>query len=54
MRPGLRRGAFASGESVVLYITGNAYKGGVIAPPLAAVIDPDADTFRDAYQEVLG
>src|SRR5438094_3099495 len=49
-----RRGVFASGESVVLYITGNAYKGGVVAPPLAAVIDPDADAFRDAYQEVLG
>ena len=49
-----RRGVFASGESVVLYITGNAYKGGVVAPPLAAVIDPDADVFRDAYQEVLG
>src|SRR5919201_2955586 len=48
-----RRGAFARGEAVVLYITGNAYKGGLAAPALGPVIAADADEFRSAYREAL-
>jgi threonine synthase len=47
------RGAFAGGEAVVLYITGNAYKGTVAAGSLGPVIRADADEFRGAYAEVL-
>ena len=43
------RGAFREGERVVLYITGNAYKGTVPAASLGPVIAPDADEFRSAY-----
>jgi threonine synthase len=48
-----RRGAFADDETVVLYITGNAYKGTLPAPRLRATIAPEADEFRAAYAEVL-
>jgi len=47
------RGAFADDESVVLYITGNAYKGTVAAPALGPVVAADADEFRAAYAEAL-
>jgi len=47
------RGAFADGESVVLYITGNAYKGTIERTALGPVVAPDADEFRAAYGEVL-
>jgi threonine synthase len=47
------RGAFAENESVVLYITGNAYKGTVAAPALGPVVAADADEFRAAYAEGL-
>jgi threonine synthase len=48
------RGTFADDESVVLYITGNAYKGAVTSASLGPVIAPDADEFRSAYAQVLG
>jgi threonine synthase len=47
------RGAFADDESVVLYITGNAYKGTVPRSALAPVVAANADEFRAAYAEVL-
>jgi threonine synthase len=47
------RGAFADDESVVLYITGNAYKGTVPRSPLGPVVAADADEFRAAYAEAL-
>ena len=47
------RGLFRDGETVVLYITGNAYKGAVVAPALREAIAPEVDEFRDAYAEVL-
>ena len=47
------RGAFADGESVVLYITGNAYKGTIERTALGPVVAPDADEFRTAYAAVL-
>ena len=48
-----RRGAFADDQSVVLYITGNAYKGALPSPNLQPTIAPDADQFRSTYAEVL-
>jgi threonine synthase len=48
-----RRGAFDDGGTVVLFITGNAYKGALEASLLGAVIDPDADGFRAAYAKAL-
>jgi threonine synthase len=48
------RGAFARDESVVLYLTGNAYKGALPKPTLGDVIDADADAFRSQYAEALG
>src|SRR5437879_4679089 len=47
------RGAFREGDRVVLYVTGNAYKGAVTAT-LGPVIAPDADAFRSAYSDALG
>src|SRR5712692_1587295 len=47
------RGAFADAESVVLYITGNAYKGTVERSALGPVVAAEADEFRAAYAEVL-
>jgi threonine synthase len=47
------RGAFADDESVVLYITGNAYKGTVESHALGPVVAADADEFRAAYAEAL-
>ena len=47
------RGAFADGERVVLYLTGNAYKGELPTPRLRPVIAADAEEFRAAYGEVL-
>src|SRR5437667_5256696 len=47
------RGAFADDESVVLYITGNGYKGTLAASSLLPAIAADADEFRAAYAEVL-
>jgi len=46
------RGAFGDGDRVVLYVTGNAYKGAVTAT-LGPVIAPDADAFRAAYARQL-
>jgi threonine synthase len=48
-----RRRVFDDGDTVVLYITGNAYKGALETPPLGAVIDADADEFRAAYAKAL-
>ena len=48
------RGAFADDESVVLYITGNAYKGTVPRAALGPMVAADADEFRSAYAAVLG
>jgi threonine synthase len=48
------RGAFADDGSVVLYITGNGYKGTLAAGSLHPAIAADADVFRAAYAEVLG
>jgi threonine synthase len=48
------RGAFGDDSSVVLYITGNGYKGAVTAGSLGPAIAADADEFRSAYKEVLG
>jgi threonine synthase len=47
------RGAFADDESVVLYITGNGYKGTLVADSLRPAIAADADEFRAAYAEVV-
>src|SRR5438034_7822092 len=47
------RGAFADDESVVLYITGNGYKGTLAASSLLPAIAADADEFRATYAEVL-
>jgi threonine synthase len=47
------RGAFADDETVVLYITGNAYKGTIEPRPLGPVVAADADEFRAAYTEVF-
>src|SRR5256886_14034160 len=44
-----RRGAFGDDETVVLYITGNAYKGTLDSPPLGPAIAADVDEFRGAY-----
>jgi len=49
-----RRGVFGADESVVLYLTGNAYKGSFATPRLTDVIDADSDEFRSAYAGVLG
>ena len=48
-----RRGAFGDEETVVLFITGNAYKGTLESPPLGPAIAADVDEFRNAYAEVL-
>src|SRR5712691_11529392 len=45
------RGAFADDESVVLYITGNAYKGTIERSALGPVVAADADEFRAKYAE---
>jgi threonine synthase len=47
------RGTFADDEAVVLYITGNGYKGALAAPSLRPAIAADADDFRAAYAAVL-
>ena len=47
------RGAFDDDEPVVLYITGNGYKGTLAAESLGPPIPADADDFRAAYREVL-
>src|SRR5439155_212401 len=47
------RGAFADDESVVLYITGNAYKGTIERSALGPVVAADADEFRTKYAEAL-
>ena len=47
------RGAFSDDESVVLYITGNAYKGTVPRSALGPIVAADADEFRSAYAGVL-
>ena len=47
------RGVFHPGETVVLYLTGNGYKGGPEETALGPVIAADADAFRLAYEEVL-
>ena len=47
------RGAFADNDSVVLYITGNGYKGALAAASLRPAIAADADDFRAAYADVL-
>jgi threonine synthase len=47
------RGAFADDESVVLYITGNAYKGTIEPSALGPVVAADADEFRAKYADVL-
>ena len=47
------RGVFHPGETVVLYLTGNGYKGGPEESALGPVIAADADAFRLAYEEVL-
>ncbi|OLC10228.1 MAG: threonine synthase [Chloroflexi bacterium 13_1_40CM_67_9] len=47
------RGAFGDDETVVLYITGNGYKGTLAAASLHAAIAADADEFRAAYADVL-
>jgi threonine synthase len=48
------RGVFGDDETVVLYITGNAYKGALEAPPVGPAIAADIDEFRSAYAESLG
>src|SRR5438552_4841060 len=47
------RGAFADDESVVLYITGNGYKGTLAASSLLPAIAADADEFRATYAGAL-
>jgi threonine synthase len=49
-----QRGVFAPDESVVLYLTGNAYKGALPKPILGEVIDADVEAFRSAYAEAVG
>jgi len=48
-----RRGAFGDDDSVVLYITGNGYKGTLAAASLQRPVAADADEFRAVYAEVL-
>ena len=48
-----KRGAFGDDETVVLYITGNAYKGTLDSPPLGPAIPADVEEFRAAYADVL-
>jgi threonine synthase len=48
-----KRGAFGKDETVVLYITGNAYKGAIAHAELGPVVSADADEFRAAYVEDL-
>ena len=48
-----RRGAFGDDDSVVLYITGNGYKGTLAAASLERPVAADADEFRAVYAEVL-
>jgi threonine synthase len=48
------RGVFDDDGSVVLYITGNGYKGTVPTGSLRPGIAADADEFRAVYAEVLG
>ena len=48
-----RRGAFGDDDSVVLYITGNGYKGTLAAASLERPVAADADEFRTVYAEVL-
>ena len=48
-----RRGAFGDDDSVVLYITGNGYKGTLAAASLESPVAADADEFRAVYAEVL-
>jgi threonine synthase len=47
------RGVFDDDGSVVLYITGNGYKGTLASGSLYPAIAADADEFRAAYAEVL-
>ena len=47
------RGLFHTGETVVLYLTGNGYKQEPGELSLPAVIAPDADEFHQTYAEVL-
>src|SRR5437773_4699112 len=47
------RGAFGDDDSVVLYITGNGYKGTLAAASLQRPVAADADEFRAVYAEVL-
>jgi len=47
------RGVFHTGETVVLYLTGNGYKQEPGAFDLRAVIAPDAEEFASTYAEVL-
>jgi threonine synthase len=47
------RGAFADDDSVVLYITGNGYKGTLAAASLQPAIAANADEFRAVYAAVL-
>jgi threonine synthase len=47
------RGAFADDDSVVLYITGNGYKGTLAAASLQPAIAANADEFRAVYADVL-
>ena len=47
------RRAFGDDESVVLYITGNAYKGTIARSTLGPIVTADADDFRAAYAEAL-
>lgn len=46
-----RRGVFAKGERVVLYLTGNGHKGFPVEAALREPIDADADAFTAAYPE---
>ena len=48
-----RRGVFGDDETVVLFITGNAYKGALESPSLGPEISADIDEFRGAYAEAL-
>ena len=47
------RGVFHTGETVVLYLTGNGYKQEPGAFDLREVIAPDAEEFASTYAEVL-
>jgi len=46
-----RRGVFARGERVVLYLTGNGHKGFPLEPELREPVDADPDAFVAAYPE---